>query len=481
MTSPQRTAIARIIIDIIKADRVIETDEMHSFDLLTERFGIGRQDLVAAYSFSFADAVSELTAMPFELQQEVLDAFLDLANSNGACLREEALLLLALKYCLSDMGADADVLSVKIEERWFDHRQILYVEPESSGNSRTAVQLEKVNDAIRHDYRIISTELRLAGFDFIYIPKVVERFLQAPESFISRVTLMLDPVLSEGDVSNFIKRLRNFTTAGFCKGQLADKLGFKALSQRDDSPSLMFRVGISRVNKEVKTNFLRVFIPDADVTATVRKICDSLSEMLSLPAISVPTLHEASGEFPYSGFYRQFFDILLLEPVVKNKLFFDLVKDRFPIRFLPSGSEFSGLSRKEKAFYFMMVCAIPRGGIKFPTPLQVAESEKSRRKMQNLQSIYNDIYRAFGGDVDAAVPDISSPGIRNPILANIRRKIDQFIGAVSNIADFQIIRNNAGYYCIQAQLSDFLCVEPSNFSEHPVAESAIFNRLNWNF
>lgn len=463
MTTDQRIAIARIIVDIIKADRVIEVDEMQNFNNLIDRYNISPSELKEAYTISFADAVGEITLMPYDEQLKILNDLCGLANSNGSCTRDEALILLALKYCLSDMGADADVISVKVEERWFDDCQLLYLEPSYDND---------VNSVIERDYRILSTELRLAGFDFVYIPRIVSQYVSTDDKFMRAVVLMLDPSLSERALNSLITRVKEFTTAGFCIDQLGWKLGFAKLREMDTTPSVIFRIGISRIGKDTKANFLRIFV-DKKITDTLRKLTDDLRDLMTITDIRIPNVREEKGEFAYSGFYRQFFDILLMEPVVKNKLIVNLIEDREPLRFYPSGFEVSDITRRDKALYTLLVHSIPNGGIKFPTPQQINTSAKAKEKMDSIQSRYRKFYQAFGGD-PALAPDLSDPKRRNPMLAKLRREMGKLRGSVENIDKFIIERNNAGYYMVAAAIDDFLCLEVSDTNLHPIHTSRLF-------
>ena len=78
--------------------------------------------------------------------------------SDDFCAREEALLILAIRNCLTvNTVSQVSVVSVDASSLHFEATQILYVESEFDNN---------INEQINRCYREISAEIRLAGFDF---------------------------------------------------------------------------------------------------------------------------------------------------------------------------------------------------------------------------------------------------------------------------------------------------------------------------
>ena len=60
MTKEQRTAIARIISDMIKADNIIEESEIKDMKRLMSEYSITHQEMSNARKIRFSDAVNTL-------------------------------------------------------------------------------------------------------------------------------------------------------------------------------------------------------------------------------------------------------------------------------------------------------------------------------------------------------------------------------------------------------------------------------------
>ena len=60
MTKEQRTALARIISDMIKADNIIEETEIRDMKKLMSEYSISHQEMSDARKIRFSDAVNTL-------------------------------------------------------------------------------------------------------------------------------------------------------------------------------------------------------------------------------------------------------------------------------------------------------------------------------------------------------------------------------------------------------------------------------------
>ena len=90
-----------------------------------------KEDEVAAASYTFAAALNELLLADDSLKHDLIGDFNQTAMSDNYCAREEALLILALRCCLTiNTGSSVTVLSVDTSEIKFEDTQILYVESE---------------------------------------------------------------------------------------------------------------------------------------------------------------------------------------------------------------------------------------------------------------------------------------------------------------------------------------------------------------
>lgn len=476
MKAIERASIARILIDLIKADKVIDSREMALYRHLKTQFSITRKDEVEAYTMTLSKAVKVLKEMDQSIVSDILGTFEDITVSDGFCAREEALLMLTLQYCLNCQDLDCDVISTIIEESWFDERQVLYVE------SRHA---KDINFGISSNHRAISRELKLCGLDFVYLPQVVHHYITTPRELLNEVVAMLSPSLSESAIAGLLTKIKLFKTDTFCIEQLHHKLGFEELA--DTPPALMFRISQSKVGNKIYTNFLRVELT-SEVLTIVQDLVDTFLSYNGSDRIVVSHKKDEKGSFLYNGFYRQVFEILLLQKSVMCHLLIDLIHGI--ISFPEIDLTLTGLHRKEKALYTLFVyeafnTAIKdedgvvkqNGGINFTPPASAKQLARFNRRMELLQRKYAKIYAAFGGDADNA-PDITKADIRLPMISGIRRAITKQREKIYYADRFIINRDKNGIYGLSAHLDVFQCKDFQNPEAINACESSLFNNLN---
>ena len=453
MKAIERAAITRILIDLIKADKVIDSREMDLYRELKSKFSIVRRDEIEAYGLTLSKAIHIIKEMEPGIVSDLLGTFEDMTISDGFCAREEALLMLMLHFCLSEENIDCDVISTVIEESWFDERQVLYVESHHA---------KEVNFGISSNHRAISRELKLCGLDFVYLPQVVHHYITTPRELLNEVVTMLSPSLSESAIAELLTKIKLFKTDSFCVEQLHHKLGFEELS--DTPPALMFRIGQSRVKDKIFTNFLRVEL-DPNVLDIVHRLVDTFLDYNGSDRIIISHKKDEKGSFLYNGFYRQIFEILLLQKAITCHLLVDFVHGT--ISFPEIDVVLRSLHRKEKAFYTLFIyeaystaiknedgTIIQNGGINFNPPIISKQLGAYNKRMDLLQKKYNKIYEAFGGDAKTA-PDITNSDIRLPMISGIKRAIKKHSEKIYDSERFMINRDKNGIYSLTANLGVF--------------------------
>ncbi len=476
MKAIERASIARILIDLIKADKVIDSREMDLYRNLKTQFSITRKDEIEAYTMTLSKAVNVLKEMEQSIVSDLLGTFEDMTVSDGFCAREEALLMLMLQYCLNCQDLDCDVISTIIEESWFDERQVLYVE------SRHA---KDINFGISSNHRAISRELKLCGLDFVYLPQVVHHYITTPRELLNEVVAMLSPSLSESAIAGLLTKIKLFKTDTFCIEQLHHKLGFEELA--DTPPALMFRISQSKVGNKIYTNFLRVELTP-EVLTIVQDLVDTFLSYNGSDRIVVSHKKDENGSFLYNGFYRQVFEILLLQKSVMCHLLIDLIHGT--ISFPEIDINLSGLHRKEKALYTLFVyeafnTAIrdeagiikQNGGINFTPPTSANQLQRYNHRMERLQRKFAKIYAAFGGEEDSA-PDITKADIRLPMISGIRRAINKQREKIYDAERFLVNRDKNGIYGITANFDVFQCKDFQNPEPVSILDSPLFDELD---
>ena len=137
MTREQRTAIARIISDMIKADNIIEESEIKDMKRLMSEYSITHQEMSDARKIRFSDAVNTLKELSIRERKAFFDHIYSIALSDNICVPREALLLIALQYCLIEADKKSEgntplpkpyLISCPTGEASFNDQYMVYLE-----------------------------------------------------------------------------------------------------------------------------------------------------------------------------------------------------------------------------------------------------------------------------------------------------------------------------------------------------------------
>lgn len=439
MKQSEKASIFRIVTDLIKADSIIDTREIAKLDSIRERFAIKKEDEMLGFSYTFANAIRVLLESPKSLQRELAAIFNELAMSDNFCAREEALLLLTLRLCMSlDIKLECKAVSIETSSVNIDPTQILYVESDFDND---------VNWEINEKFREIVAEVRLAGFDLVYLPKIAEHYRAISNTDFLKIASFLYPNVSYERLETVVQHMHNLSTSEFCKDQLAGKLGVREFSVVN--PSLMIKIGDSLVGNKNIANFLLVEL-DKDVISSIRYILDLFSEYYHTSRLNY--LREEKGRYIFTGFYKQIFDIYMFRKGIKSPVVIDVY--RGSIRFSEADLKIEKLHRREKALYALFMLESASGGVNFSKPSTPNELARYTRRMTAVQEKYRLIYKKFGGEPQKA-PDLSKSEIRLPMIALIRKQLKALGDVLFHVDDYMIQRNIFGNYCIN--ISPSLC------------------------
>ncbi len=434
MKRAERVAIVRIFSDLIKADTIIDSGEMEMYARIKSEYSITKDIEREANETTLSSAIKTLSDSDEKTRNVLLNKFSEMTLSDGFCVPKEALLMIALNQCLQSKSKDySKVHSVILQGVSIEDNQAIYVE---------SAYDEKANDEIRKSYRQISNELRLAGFNFVYIPYIAKHFKEYNESIFRDVASFLAPNLSAEETTSLIEQLSNMTTDKFCKDQLCNRFGMESL--RNTKPSLLIKISDNYVDNTIYANFLKIEFYDG-ILEIVQQIVESYSQMLSTNELIIPNKVNSEGQFLYHGFYKQLFDMYTIRNGVSSNVVVNLNKG---VISLPEiGREIDGLRRKEKAFYIMMLIKSHNGGINFELPQTASQLNIYNENIKEVKELYGRIYEMLGGNKSTA-PDIAKSEIRLPIVSNIRKNIDKFRNTLKNIDDYSIRKDENGNYYI---------------------------------
>lgn len=338
MTKEQRTAMARIISDMIKADNIIEESEIKDMKNLMSDYSVTHQEMSDARKIRFTDAVNTLKELSLKERKAFFDQIYAIALSDNICVPREALLLIALQYCL--IGDDRKTIDGKSLPKPY---LISCPTGEASFNDQYMVYLEssydeKQNAELMQHFRLLVTITRLCGFNFIYIPKMVKEFREMNEQYVKDVISYMAPNLDEFFIEEVYSRLCKLTTIDFFHNVLYERLQVKAL--HNTPPSLLINIGTSVVpycsaggSVQYYTEFLCIPI-STDILTLVDDILGFYQSKVSIRQ-SI-TINDSKGQFKYFGFYKALFDFLVAPPPVAPDLIFlgqDIKTGRYQVAF----------------------------------------------------------------------------------------------------------------------------------------------------
>jgi hypothetical protein len=461
MRTEERISICRILTDLIKADLVIDSNEMQEYAKLCESYNIRREEEIKASSITLSDAVNILKKSDRGLQRDLIGDFCELSMSDGFCARPEALLLIGLSRCLEDPNSTAQIISIPQPVFNVAFGSVLYIE--SSTN-------EELNRIINENFRTLFKECQVVGFNFIYVPKVIEHYKSTDSKLTSRIVRFLSPALSDEGVENVINGLLSINTQNFCKDILCNKLGIKEL--RDTEPALLIKIGRSYVNDSLYANYLKINV-DERIVEQIQKVLDTFSGMLSSDNINVSKVEEKKNQFLYHGFYKQLLDIYLIRRNVRSTVNIHPYKEEI---LMPDiDMKLTKLHRREKALYLLLLIVSKEGGINFNLPKNAKQAQVYERRMNLFQNRYKVVYELFGGEKGGA-PDLTQAEIRRPIISCLRRSLAEIGGVLYNANDYMINKDTDGYIKVNLDDEELYIFEPEK-GYVILNESEIYQRI----
>ena len=382
-----KIAFARVITDLIEADFVVEADEMQFFENIISKEGFSISDamLVEAKKMDFAKALSILKALDENSRRMVVDTLKQLSMSDGVCVPLEAILIFAVEQVLMN---DATVHSIPHSGINIDNLKVIYIENEET----------LIGKQIETKLSSIVSELKLVGFDFVYIPRLIKDFGRMEHDYLKKVVKYMIPSISEERVTAICENLRGLTTSRFCRDLLYKKLGMNLI---DCKPSLLIKINdsdiVDRYESEAiertrYSNFLQLELK-GDVIDEIHSIIETYHSMISC-SITVES-KPRTPKFIYTGFHRSLFDLIAFGRELKEfRLVFKISEHKANVYFESIDNDKEQICLKlnpqEAALYYMIVQkSLSENGLDWRE--HIPEREKKR-----ILAEYNKIYSRIG-------------------------------------------------------------------------------------
>ena len=444
MNKIEKISIARIVSDLIKADSVIDSREMDSFSAIKEEFHLSKECLSDARFLTFSDAVNNLYGLRNEEKMKLMERFNEITLADGMCNKDEALLIISLMYCLEGW-CEAEMVHVQVPQQGLqlENSQVIYVESQFDKN---------INEVIRSNFHQIENAMRLAGFDFAYIPQIAQTYRETPPKLFNEVMAFLTPNLDEKELAKIQEKVSSMTTADFCKEQLCRKLHINCLA--DTHPSLLIKVGETISENNIFANFLKIEI-DKDILDEIKQFMYRFTSMMNAEYSILRNIYNSNDRFIYSGVYKQIMDLCLMKDNSMSIVLLDTLRQK--IQF-PEINEELKVSRSEKALYVLILVESLTGGLNLSQPTNKTQLKLYEKKNKKLMTKYSRIYKFFGGEEDSA-PNLLDPTIFNPKKAKINKCISNLEGKLSSPDEYMIQRTHDGLYKINVDNNMIYCFD----------------------
>lgn len=444
-----KPAFVRWLSDLMKADNIIAPDEISFLEDMCRIFSISEFDIEKAQSISLAQACDIMKANCKErMRNTIVKHIKQLSINDGACAREEALLILALSYSLDANTINTSkVVSFRSPHIDFVDSQVLFIEP----SDNTAI-----NQVINRNHKTIVNDMRIGGFDFIYIPQIARHYREMDPIHLSKIIKYLAPTLTQQETDKVHNELSQMTTRTFYNEILKEKLG---IDVSINSPSILIKIGNSYVSGERVSNFLLMEVKE-DIPDRVRKMVDIFLDYQRCSTITIKNYNEIGGNFIYTGFYKTIFDLVTYRRGMGTDLIFHH-NTRPRIKLKGEGGEGAlEMGLAATAFYeFLIIESLSKNkGVTF--------TGVGRQRKNELRQRFANIYYKYKGH-QQNVPDITDPNTRNPLLVKIRKAIRE-CGLITEKRSFL---PNTDTSKIFVSVDSHHVLEADGKKEHPIFQN----------
>lgn len=411
-------AIVQIISRMIRADRRLDAGELHKLIALESKFGFNRTLMAEASHLTLFESVSRLGELNTEVLDDLIASLTSLAMADKVCDMHEALLLLGIRYSLSqtDTTRSRIITCPAIDHSLDFCGCILYIE--SSVNAA-------MHNSLNRQWELMQLLAQSHGLQMMYVEKLVENIRHMDEQIVKTLLGYMAPLMTDGQIDSFYHRIQDIDSHTFCERILTDTLHIDTL--RDTAPALLIGLGWK--------DFLYLPISDSP-ESTLRRFLNDYASVVT-PDRSTSPSSAGSTHLLFDGYGKLFFSLMVKAEPMKSSMLIWPNKSEFEF---PDASRILRLNQQEASLYtLILICGLGNGkGL----PLSYTANQK------NIERLYKAIYcrKKF---IDSA--DVEFPENLAPIRARIEKKMREQLAGLDNLDEFIPYNTNRdGYYSIAA-------------------------------
>ena len=415
-------AFVRVISELIRIDDVIDAEEIAMLTELEKQYGFDRSYKREAMRLTLADAIEQLSQLDLQARTQILQAFEALAGADRVCVTREAIMLLALRYCLEGkQERECHVIDCPATMAAPDQAPyVMYVESDLD---------DERHEQLDAQMELIQLMLQKYGLRLFYVEQIVSKLSEMDKNMMLMTLGYLAPELDDMQVAQMYERMQCTNTEVFTTRVMARDLQMKAL--KNIKPSLLISMGSA---------FLCITLKEA-VQIHVKSFLNDFGQLVSPQSISANIRLEAGDDkLRYFGYYKAFFDFILKAEPKESHLVVWPLKSEFEF---PEVKRTLRLNQQEASLYTLILEYTYKHDGK-GLPLCYTPAQKQ------IESLYRTIYccKKCVDEKDVIYPDNLAP-----IRAKIEKKMREQLSGLSNIEDYIPHNDNRqGFYRVSAHV-----------------------------
>lgn len=409
-----KPAILRLLYDMINADGVIHDYEIGKLEDLKHKYKIYPKDSDGsitrdAHKITFSYALEILKEWKHSDQylydkklfsvENIQRDLLELAIIDKDISSSETLILIAYDYVV--ITERAKCFSCKERELRFSKKEVLYIENKYD---------EHLNKEINENYTLISDKLKLHGFEFVYVPKVRDFFIEKDRQDLLKYAIrFMHPInvkyIDETKVLS--DELKKVTTDKFIKYYFS-----KNNIQNSIAPSILIKLKKTRIAiQDSKTkyesyyDFLMIPIGHS-VFSSIKDLTDNYLRLLGLYNcdISISSSEMINGH----SFHKTLLNYLVYKSFSGevSELILCYGEERKEYIEFKGIKQTCHLSTSEIAIYLIVLVMTYKCGGLYRKKCKLSES-----MLKKIQGWYNDLICSSDKDIytsiDTVVPKIN--------------------------------------------------------------------------
>lgn len=446
---------AKFIVEMLKADKVIDGQEIAMLDKMCKLHKIEHIHFVEAQSLTLSEAWQGIAQSGAKVKESLIVDMESMSASDGSRSREESLLLLAMKLTLNDDNGMSRIVSVPSGELDFVDSQVLFLEDGFDAMTHRQVVVH---------YREIVNALRVVGFDFMHIPSIAEHYKKTDRELLTSVVSYMSPGLVSQEVSDVIDVITTMSTRYFKNEILERRLG---IGLNVSKPSLLIKLGNSVVGNCRYSDFMLLGVT-AHIVEEVNALVDAYVDCCCGLTMQMLNVRDEKSAFIYDGFYKTIFDMVTYRRGSRSRMIIDVTSMKGSRLKIVDGDRECELELGpgESALYVYLLCESLYGGC------GVKLSNLGLKSRKSLLERYALIYGAFS--MRGTLPDIVSPVIRNPMLNRIKKALEKCDLLVEKSL-FMPHHDESNMLHVAVDVSQIIVNKEGK--ELPLVESAIYKRF----